>query len=66
MKRIFNSRQRDIFGAGYMELANLSLAALFLGQFLGKQGIKWSITLLGILFYLLFSIFSYIVTKDQY
>jgi len=24
MKRIFNSRQRDIFGTGYMELANLS------------------------------------------
>ncbi len=64
MKNLYNYRQKNIFGTGYLELANLAIAALVFAQFLSGQGFKWGITISGLILYSFLHILSYITTKD--
>ena len=64
MMRWYNDKQKNIFPQSYMELANLAVAAMIFGQFLGNQKFNWIITISGFVLYIIIHIASYLILKN--
>ena len=61
---IFNPRQKTLFAEKFMDLANLALGGLVLGQALTEK-INWNGLLIGSAFYIIFFIVAYFLEKGD-